>query len=322
MYRWNAGMPRIMLAQQLASPQRELPVNKTPVHRYSVQVDMGFKICKRKLSGTAAALAFLLAATTLAFAQENPQQLVKETIYNELHANQQPNYWMYRDSDTERGKTKVSRVVETPDCWFRWVESVNGQPLSAEQQQQQQNKINKLVNDKSARQKNRADISQDGNQAEHLMEMLPNVFLYSYDGEQDGNIRLKFRPNPQFHPPSSEAKVFHHMEGFLLINAREKRLAGISGTLTQNVDFGLGILGRLYKGGTFKVRQTRLAANDWEVTTLDVHIGGRALFFHTISEQQTEVKSNFQPVPANIKLADAASLAEKGNENAMAAAAP
>lgn len=324
-----------MLAQQLASPQRELrgwagplanrnhSLDKTLVHHFCVKLNMGYKNWKPKLNGPASALMLLFAATALAVGQENPQQLVKETIYNELNANkQQPNYWMYRDVDTERGKTQADRVVETPACWFRWTVSINGQPLTAEQQQQQQAKMEKLVNDASACRKNREAINQDGNKAENLMKMLPDVFLYTYDGEQDGNIRLKFKPNPQFHPPSNEAKVFHGMEGFLLINKPEKRLAGISGTLMQDVDFGWGILGKLYKGGTFKVRQTRLAANDWEVTTLDVHIGGKALFFHTISEQQTEVKSAFQPVPANIKLAQAARLAEQGNENVSASMKP
>ena len=281
---------------------------------------MKLHIRRAKLSRPPAALVWITLATALTFGQENPQQLVKDTVHNELNANkQQQNYWVYRDSNTQSGRTKVSRVVETPQCWFTWLLSVNGQPPTAAQQAQQQAKINKLVNNESARQKNRAAINQDGQKAENLMKMLPDVFLYTEDGEQDGNIRLKFRPNPQFHPPTNAAKVFHNMQGELLINKQEKRLAGMSGTLMQDVKFGWGILGKLYKGGTFKVRQTQLAPNDWETTTLDVHIGGRALFFHTISEQQTEVKSEFQPVPANTSLQQAAALAEHGNLNASAA---
>ena len=279
---------------------------------------MGSRIWKGKLNATAATLALIMIASASARGQQNPQQLVTQMVYNELHAGQSQHYWMYRDVDTEGGKTKVSRVVETPDCWFRWTISVNGQPLPASETQQQEAKLEKLVNDGALRKKNREALEQDGKKAQSLVKMLPDVFVYSYDGERDGNIRLKFRPNPQFHPPSNEAKVFHNMEGVLLVNKREKRLAGISGTLMQDVDFGWGLLGKLYKGGTFKVQQTRLAPNVWEMTTLDVHIGGKALFFHTISEQQSEVESEFQPVPANIKLAQAASLAEKGNENLSA----
>jgi len=89
----------------------------------------------------------------------------------------------------------------------------------------------------------------------------------------------------------------------------------------QDVTFGWGILGRLYKGGTFHVMQSRLAPDDWELTKLDVHIHGRALFFHTISENQAEVKTGFEPVPPGTTLARAAALAEHGTENASAAEA-
>ena len=265
-------------------------------------------------------LVFVTAAVMASPAQENPQQLVKETVYNELHADKHPNYWMYRDNDMEHGTTKLRRIVQTPQCWFRWPLATNGQPLTPEQKKAQEEDMRRLVSDPAARRKNRAELDQDAGKAKDLMEMLPDAFLYTADGEQDGNIRLKFRPNPQFTPPTRSARVFHNMEGTLLINKREKRLAGMSGTLMQNVDFGWGVLGKLYKGGTFKVQQTEVAPNDWEVTLLDVHMRGRALFFHSISEQQHEVESDFQPVPANITLAKAAELAEHGTENTSAAA--
>jgi hypothetical protein len=265
-----------------------------------------------------AALAVLVMGAASLTAQENPQQLVQETIQNELNGSHHPNYWMYRDSDTVSGKNKVQRVVETPQCWFRWLLFIDGQPPAAEQQQQQQAKINRLVTDESARRKSRETVEQDSHKAENLMKMLPDAFLYTYDGEQDGDIRLKFRPNPQFSPPTNAAKVFHNMQGELLIDKHEKRLAGMSGTLMQDVNFGWGILGKLYKGGTFKVRQTEVGPQDWEMTLLDVHIHGRALFFHTISQDQTEHMTEFQPVPTNISLAQAASLAEHGDLNAPA----
>lgn len=42
------------------------------------------------------------------------------------------------------------------------------------------------------------------------------------------SIRLKFRPDPKYQPTSNEAKVFHSMEGVLLVDAKQARLAIIS----------------------------------------------------------------------------------------------
>src|SRR5215471_8642139 len=115
--------------------------------------------------GTLVIGAALLAITPLLAAQDNPQKLVKEMVYNELHSDKHPNYWMYRDANTESGKTVVKRVVQTPACWFAWEISENGQPLSAVQQQQQQKKIETLLNDADSRTKYRAQLDHDGKQA-------------------------------------------------------------------------------------------------------------------------------------------------------------
>jgi DNA-binding NarL/FixJ family response regulator len=50
-----------------------------------------------------------------------------------------------------------------------------------------------------------------------------------------------------------------------------------------------------------------VAPGGWEVSRLDVHITGSALFFHAIGEQQHEVRTQFQPVPSDLSLAEEAS---------------
>jgi hypothetical protein len=78
--------------------------------------------------------------------------------------------------------------------------------------------------------------------------------------------------------------------------------------LTWDVDFGFGILGKLQKGGRFEVVQSAVALKDWEVSLLDVHISGRALFFHSIGEQQHEMRSQFKALPSGLSLAEAVSM--------------
>ena len=175
-----------------------------------------------------------------------------------------------------------------------------------------------LVNDARLRRKNRDDIDADSRKSAELLKMLPDAFLFMEDGRQGNSVRLKFRPNPKYRPPSSESKVFHHMEGILLIEAKQIRLVRLSGTLVSDVDFGFGILGKLQKGGTFEVIQTEVAPNDWEVSLLDVHISGRALFFHTIGEQQHEVKSQFEPVRPDLGVAEAAARVARDSDRTMA----
>jgi hypothetical protein len=263
----------------------------------------------------------VLLATSVA-AQQNPKVLVSTMVHNELHSSQGSHYWVYLDSKVEHGKTEVDRVLETKQCWFRWPVSVDGHAPSAEERAQAKQHIEQLADDASVRQKNRDEISQDAHKAESLLKILPDAFVFTEVGHNDGSIVLKFRPNPSFDPPSREARVFHAMAGELVIDAKDERLQKLSGTLTHNVDFGWGILGKIRQGGTFMVRQSEVTPGDWELTKLDVNITGRALFFHTISEQQHERMMDFQPVPAGISLKQAAQLVQRPDraQNAVASA--
>lgn len=264
----------------------------------------------------------LLFVSAGAFAQQNPRDLVSKMVDNELHAEHAPHYWMYLDSNVKQGKTVVDRVLQTKECWFRWPVSVSGHPASVDDRQKAEQQNQQLANDPSFREKKRKEIDEDSSKADSLMKILPDAFLFTNAGHQGNSVVLRFRPNPKYNPPSNEAKVFHAMAGELVINSKETRLEKLSGKLTENVDFGLGILGKIRKGGTFSVVQSEVAPQDWELTKLDVHISGRALFFHTISEQQHEIMSHFEPVPSSISLKQAAAIVQKPQqrEKSMASA--
>jgi hypothetical protein len=263
-------------------------------------------------------LLLLLLVPTSVSAQDNPRELVVKMVQNELASQKEPRYWMYLDSKEKAGRTEVDRVIQTPECWMSWPVSVNGIPPTEKEMSNARDHMESLVNDPRTRRRNRGEIDADSRKSAELLKMLPDVFLFTGDGRQGDSVRLIFRPNPKYRPPNSESKVFHHMEGILLIDAKQIRLAKLSGTLVSDVEFGFGILGKLQKGGTFEVVQSEVAPNDWEVSLLDVQISGRALFFHSIGEQQHEVKSQFEPVRPDLGVAEAAARAARNSNEALA----
>jgi hypothetical protein len=48
---------------------------------------------------------------------------------------------------------------------------------------------------------------------------------YSLRGRQGDLVTLTFRPNPNFEPPSLEARVFHGMQGEMTVDTKQERLA-------------------------------------------------------------------------------------------------
>jgi hypothetical protein len=242
-------------------------------------------------------------------ATESAQQLFRDVVWNEAHAQETDNsYWRYREVRQENDKTEVLDVLGTPHGQIHRLLAVNGVPLSGKARDAEERRIQEQVNHPEQIEQAQKKRSEDGDEELRMLKMLPNAFSFRYDGTKDASTKLAFAPNPNFHPPDREAEVFHHMEGTILVDPRTKRLVEINGVLTSEVKFAAGLLGHLYKGGTFRVRQRDVGQGHWDMTLLDVHMDGKALFFKTIAVRQNESYSHYQRVPANTSLQQAAQL--------------
>ena len=102
--------------------------------------------------------------------------------------------------------------------------------------------------------------------------------------------------------------MLHEMAGEIWVDPKQQRLVSINGQLTNEVKFGGGFLGHLEKGGEFRMKRTEIAPGHWEVIEIVVNMRGKALLFKTISVQQKEVHGNFETVPDDLSLSDAAGL--------------
>jgi hypothetical protein len=93
-----------------------------------------------------------------------------------------------------------------------------------------------------------------------------------------------------------------------VVDKKQHRIQTMKGALSEDINIGFGILGRLRKGGTFDIERRQLAPGLWQITESHVHIDGRALFFKTIGQQQDEVKSKFTQVPPGTTLEQAVGM--------------
>ena len=155
---------------------------------------------------------------------------------------------------------------------------------------------------------NAATYDDDEQMLEILMRMMPQAFLYDYDGVDGNFVRLKFRPDPSYKPPNYEARVVHGLAGTVLIDPQQQRLAKLSGRLINSVQFGWGIFGHIDNGGTIEVGRVQVGPSQWKTALLNIQLSGRLIFFKTINKQRYEVRSNFRAVPGDLSLADANDL--------------
>lgn len=239
-------------------------------------------------------------------------QLVREVVYNELHDHQQHRFWRYWVERRSPAGTRVEEQVETADGPVSRLAMNNSQPLNAEAEEEEQSRLEKLLNSPGEQARHVKQYDEDEQRIGRILALLPTAFVYTYDGEENGCYRLRFRPNPDDRAATIEARLFHAMSGTLWVDVRWKRLARLDGQVEENVDFGFGILGRLYKGGWFELERTQVSTTDWKTTRLEVHMNIRALLVKTFARETSEVRGGFEPVPAGMSLAQGVALLSQG----------
>ena len=234
--------------------------------------------------------------------------LARRVITNELKFQDDHTNWMYRLEKEQYGKKQVEEIIETKEGSLSRLLSINDQPLTAKQQGEEDLRVQELMTSQSAKRKLQRVLDAETLQGRRLFKMLPDAFLFNYAGGDGNLVKLSFRPNPNFHPPSLEARVFHDMEGEMWVDCKQKRLAGFNGRLTQEVKFGLGLLGHLDKGGHFEVRQAEVVPGHWDMTIMSLAITGKALLFKSIAVQKMERRRSFQQVSDDLTLTQAADI--------------
>jgi len=264
-------------------------------------------------------VSFLIISCVSAFSQSassngalSPGELLRKAVDSELKAQSADrSHWMYREKTEHSRREQVKWIVETHEGDLDRLWLMNGRPITQKQQEEEDLRIAQLLKNPGDRKKRQRAQEEDARQTERLFKILPDAVTAKLGEHRGGLVEILFQPNPNFHPSSHEAAVFHAMEGRIWIDEKENRLAEIEGHLIRSVKFYGGMLGHLDEGGKFHVIQSEVAPGHWEVTLLNVNMHGKALFFKTISVQQNESRSNFQPVPDNITLTKAAEELQK-----------
>jgi hypothetical protein len=236
-------------------------------------------------------------------------ELARRVVTNELKFQaEEHGHWMYRLQKEESGRKQVLQILETNNGSLSRLLSIDGRALDTKQQRKENQRMQRLVSHPDDQRKLQQASNKRAEQGARLFKILPDVFVFSYSGRKGYLVTLTFRPNPNFQPPSIEARVFHGIEGEMTVDTEQARLIALNGDLVEDVKFGGGLLGHLDKGSTFAIRQTEVAPGHWEMTSLSVDMKGKALLFKTIGAQVTENHCDFHRVPDDLTLAEATGI--------------
>ncbi len=260
-------------------------------------------------------LLIIIFACTVCVAQNDqardPATLVRQVVAVELQAQTHPQpRWMYRLEKTNASGTKLTAIAETPEGLVGRLLAINGRPLDPQTELNEQHRLQLLTHDPKQLKQKLARQERDRDRVLKIVRALPDAFLYTYertDTETGEDVHLRFTPNPRYVPDSLEANLLKAMSGTLTIARQQLRLVHMEGTLISDVNIGLGIAGKIAKGGTLDLEQTQIAPGSWEIKHLVLKVRGRALF-RRLDLSVEESASDFRPVPQDLTVPQAIDL--------------
>jgi hypothetical protein len=256
--------------------------------------------------------ASICAAQSLPPESMDATALVRRAVEHRLDAGKshRPVRYLIHRTDERHDTTKL--IIETADGDVARLVAINGKSLPVEADRAELNRLDTLANHPEMQEHRHKSEQKDAERIDHLLALLPDAFLYRFEGmaacAAGQCYRLSFTPNPRFTPPNMEADLLRGIAGEVWIDPAQERLTRLEGHFIADVDFGFGIVGKLNKGGTVLLEQTDIGGHDWELTRLTLHVTGKALMVKPLSFQIDEEANHFAPVSPGLRYTDAIQL--------------
>ena len=266
--------------------------------------------------------------------------VVRRAVANRFAADaiHQPEQFALHKQDERHNITQ--KIVETAQGDVALLVAVNGVALSAQGRQAERARLDLLNEHPEYQEHRRKREEADTGRMNSLLRLLPDAFLYQYEDTEACNVttgptvavpglaqpaaaspaalsqcyRMSFKPNPTWDPPNIEAKILRGMAGEIWIEKSSERLHKLNAQLVEDVDFGWGILGRLYKGGKFIIVQRDVGGGHWEEVQETLQFNGKILMVKPLTIWSTETMTDFRPVSSDLTVAQALDLLHKSND--------
>ena len=243
-------------------------------------------------------------------AKSDPHALVQAAIDNELknsYGHRPPARYLLRKKTRNTDTTK--EIVETSQGGVARLVAIHNQPLNATQTQTELQRLQELASDPATQQHRHHSEERDAARITSVMRLLPEAFINHFEGSVEAPngtaIRMTFEPNPHFSPPTLESRILTGIRGEIWIDPTDLRVVRIEGHLFREVDYGWGILGTLYPGGTIRIEQVKTPECGWQLSHLVLNMTGKELMLKSLRVVVDETANDYHPVPPEWKYTDA-----------------
>lgn len=246
-----------------------------------------------------------------------PHDLMRAVAANELAAARTPKARFLFHSRRTTPKGVENRIyIEANEGVASMIVGQGDGPLTPDQERAETNQLKQLVDHPDRLRRKQEHEKQELARMLRILQALPDAFCFEYATPQPEDnatgeapiVRLNFRPNPSYSPPSAVEQVLEGMQGSILVDSKARRMVRINGTLFKEVSFGWGIFGHLDKGGSFHVQQADQGDGNWVITEMNLKLTGKILLLKSLNLNTEEVFTGFQRLPGDLPFAKAVDM--------------
>jgi hypothetical protein len=250
-------------------------------------------------------LTVILLWSIYACAQENASDIIqRSTEANKRDWEAAPQFDDYeRDRTKDSDKTySVTMLYGSP---YERLIAINGHPLSAAQQEQEQKKfedeVAKREHETPEERANRiAKYNADRKRDETILEQLTKGFDFHLIGNQtlDGHnvYVLKATPRKGYRPPNRDSEVLPGMDGMLWIDRDTYQWVKVEAHVIHPVMIE-GFLAEVEPGTRFELEKKPVADGIWLAAHYSMKADAKVLFLFPHREQENDTFFNYHRAP-------------------------
>ncbi len=244
-------------------------------------------------------------APGIAFAQQSSVQAIieKSVAANKVDFEAAPDF-NYKERDREGKESKTYQVTMIDGTPYQRLIAVNGNPLSAsqnaEQERKQQQETNQRRSQSNADRQNRiAKYQKDRRRDNQMMNQLTKAFDFTLLGKH--KVRgftvwaLKATPKPGYQPPNMETQVLPGMQGELWIDQKTYQWVRVTARVIRPVSIE-GFLAQVEPGTQFELEKSPVGGGSWQITHFAMKSNAKVLYMFKRSSQEDDTYFDYQRI--------------------------
>ena len=116
----------------------------------------------------------------------DPQKIVRDASWNELHAKSPGRSFSYVQHKVDPKGSTVKQIVETKEGDVARLIEKDGKPLPPEDEQAEIDRLNHLLAHPEVQEHRHKKEQEDSARGDEMVRMLPDAFLFTYEGMIEG----------------------------------------------------------------------------------------------------------------------------------------